>query len=72
MKGEPFIGGGRAGFADFGGVVGFFLLEDIVDVLNAEGFAGAENGGGVVRIVDVFEDDTEILTAQRLEAGNLG
>ena len=57
VEGEPFVGGGGGGLADFSGVEGSFFFEDKVDVLDAEGVGGTEDGGGVVGVVDVFEDE---------------
>ena len=45
------------------GIVGF----DDMDVLDAEAVAGAEDGGGVVGLVYVFEDDGDVACAERCE-----
>lgn len=50
-----------------GRVEGIVALHDM-DVLDTEAVAGAEDGGGVVRLVDVFECHGDVACAQRGDA----
>ena len=56
---QPFIGGGGAVLAHFLGVKFRMRVEDDVDLLYAEGIATAGDGAEVMRVEDVFHDDSE-------------
>lgn len=56
LHGEPFRAAERDTVV---GTVGVGSFDDM-DILDAEAFAAAQAGGGVVRLVDVFEENSEM------------
>ena len=65
---QPFVGGGRAVLADFFWVEGRQRLEDDVDFLNAKSVATAADRAQIVRVEDVFNDDSKASLARSGDA----